>query len=42
MTAAATKTAEHFGEKAGDKILKMLSRSGESKKGPKKLLLTMM
>ena len=42
LTSAATKTAEHAGKKAGDKIVKMLSKSGESKKVPKKLLLTMM
>ena len=42
VTAAATKTGEHVGKKAGDKIVKTLSKSGESKKVPKKLLLTMM
>ena len=31
---AATKTGEHVGKKAGDKIVKMLSKSGESKKVP--------
>ena len=40
LTTAATKTGEHVGKKAGDKIVKMLSNSGE-KKVPKKLLLTM-
>ena len=29
---AATKTGEHVGKKAGDKIVKMFSKSGESKK----------
>lgn len=38
LTTAATKTGEHFGKKAADKIVKMLSKSGE-KKLPKKLLL---
>ena len=42
VTAAATKTGEHVGKKAGDKIVKTLSKSSESKKVPKKLLLTMM
>ena len=35
LTTAATKTGEHVGKKAGDKIVKMLSKSGESK-NPKK------
>ena len=42
VTAAATKTGEYAGKKAGDKIVKMLSKSGESKKSPKRLLLMMM
>ena len=32
VTAAATKTGEHVGKKAGDKIVKMLSKNSESKK----------
>ena len=39
VTAAATKTGEHVGKKGGDKIVKMLSKSGESKKIPKKINL---
>ena len=37
MASAATKTGEYVGKKAGDKIVKMLSKSGESKKTSKKL-----
>ena len=36
MTTTAVKSGEHFGKKAGDKIVKMLSKSGDSKK-PKKV-----
>ena len=36
LTTAATKTEEHVGKKAGDKIVKMLSKNGE-KKVPKKV-----
>ena len=36
MTTAASKTGEHVGKKAGDKIVQMLSKSGE-KKIPKKV-----
>ena len=31
VTAAATKTGEHVGKKAGDKIVQMLSKSNNSK-----------
>ena len=37
VTAAATKTGEYAGKKGGDKIVKMLSKCGESKKVPKKV-----
>ena len=37
MTTAATKTGEDVGKKAGDKIVKMLSKNRESKKVPKKV-----
>ena len=37
MTTAATKTGEHVGKKAGDKIVKMLSKNSKSKKVPKKV-----
>ena len=36
VTTAATKTGEHVGKKADDKIVKMLSKTSDSKK-PKKL-----
>ena len=36
MTTAATKTGEHVGKKAGDKIVKMLSMGDSSKKPTKK------
>ena len=39
VTEAATKTGEHVGKKGGDKIVKMLSKSDESKKIPKKITL---
>ena len=39
LTTAATETGEHVGKKAGDKIVKMLSKSGESKNVPKKVAL---
>ena len=32
VTTAAVKSGEHVGKKAGDKIVKLLSKSGESKK----------
>ena len=32
VTAAATKTGEHVGKKAGDEIVKMLSKCGEKPK----------
>ena len=34
---AARKTGEHVGKNAGDKIVKMLSKSSESKNTPKKV-----
>ena len=37
MTTAGTKTGEHVGKKAGDKIVKMLPKSGKSKNVPKKV-----
>ena len=37
MTTAATKTGEHVGKKAGDKIVKMSSKNSKSKKVPKKV-----
>ena len=36
MTTAATKTGEHVGKEAGDKIVKMLSKTSDSKK-PRKV-----
>ena len=37
MTTVATKTGEHVGKKAGDKIVKTLSKNSKSKKVPKKV-----
>ena len=36
MTAAATKTGEHVGQKAGDKIVQMLSKGTPTRKPPAK------